>query len=365
MARMVEVRTELESILVEQALAMARELEAVSDAAPDGPVLAVAEMAAVRLGRELTRAALEAALSARPGRPSKGGPRPGLPLRRAPPHQGQGAQDGGDRRRAGRADPPLAALPPVRPDGLPGRRPRRPRRLPQPRATRLACLAAASWSFDVASERLEEIAGLRIDDETIRRHVHRAAAGLAARREAEPPRRPSPPPRASRVPHRRRDGPDPRRLARAEAGPLPGPARRRAGRGGGLGRPRAARADGERRLCDDGRLRGVLGPVGRLGRGAGDRPGRRPDGAGRRGGLDLGGGRRALPGGRPGAGHLPRRPAHRRGGRRPLRRGDARGGRLAGAGAGRAAGRRLAGAAGPRRRHADGGADALGPGGDR
>jgi hypothetical protein len=56
-----------------------------------------------------------------------------------------------------------------------------------PQATRLACLAAASWSFDVASDRLEEIAGLRIDDETIRRHCHRAAVGLAARREAAPP----------------------------------------------------------------------------------------------------------------------------------------------------------------------------------
>jgi len=56
-----------------------------------------------------------------------------------------------------------------------------------PQATRLACLAAASWSFDVAADRLEEIAGLRIDDETIRRHGHRAAAGLDARRQAEPP----------------------------------------------------------------------------------------------------------------------------------------------------------------------------------
>lgn len=57
-----------------------------------------------------------------------------------------------------------------------------------PGATRLACLAAAGWSFDVASERLDEMAGVRIDDETIRRHVHRAAAGLATRREAAPPR---------------------------------------------------------------------------------------------------------------------------------------------------------------------------------
>ena len=62
MERTFTARTELEAILVEQALAMARELEAVSDAAPDGQVLAIAEAAAVRSGRELTLAALEAAL---------------------------------------------------------------------------------------------------------------------------------------------------------------------------------------------------------------------------------------------------------------------------------------------------------------
>ncbi len=62
MTRTIEVRTELESILVEQALAMARELEMVSDAAPDGQVLAVSELAALRAGRELTRRALEATL---------------------------------------------------------------------------------------------------------------------------------------------------------------------------------------------------------------------------------------------------------------------------------------------------------------
>ena len=43
MERMFTARTELEAILLEQALAMARELEAVTDAAPDGQVLAVAE----------------------------------------------------------------------------------------------------------------------------------------------------------------------------------------------------------------------------------------------------------------------------------------------------------------------------------
>jgi hypothetical protein len=56
-----------------------------------------------------------------------------------------------------------------------------------PQATRLACLAAATWSFDIASDRLEELAGVRVDDETIRRHCHRAAEKLTKRREAAPP----------------------------------------------------------------------------------------------------------------------------------------------------------------------------------
>jgi hypothetical protein len=62
MERTYTARTEVEAILLEQALAMARELQAVTDAAPDGQVLAEGEAAAVRLGRELTRRALEAAL---------------------------------------------------------------------------------------------------------------------------------------------------------------------------------------------------------------------------------------------------------------------------------------------------------------
>ncbi len=57
-----------------------------------------------------------------------------------------------------------------------------------PGATRPACLAAASWSFAVASGRLDEFAGVRIDDETIRRHCHRAASAAGRRRESAPPR---------------------------------------------------------------------------------------------------------------------------------------------------------------------------------
>ena len=64
MKRRVEVRTDLQLILVDQALAMAKELELelVSDAVPNGQVLAVTALAAIRTRRELTRHALEAAL---------------------------------------------------------------------------------------------------------------------------------------------------------------------------------------------------------------------------------------------------------------------------------------------------------------
>jgi hypothetical protein len=80
MERTFTARTEVEAILLEQALLMARELEAVTDAAPDGAVLAVGETAAVRLGRELTRRALEAALQ----RQAEAAERKGLPGGPAP-----------------------------------------------------------------------------------------------------------------------------------------------------------------------------------------------------------------------------------------------------------------------------------------
>ena len=80
MGRTFIANTDLEALLVEQALAMARELQAVADAAPDGQVLAVAEIAAVRSGRELTRRALEAALQAQAGPAEK----KGLPAASAP-----------------------------------------------------------------------------------------------------------------------------------------------------------------------------------------------------------------------------------------------------------------------------------------
>jgi hypothetical protein len=80
MERTFTARSQLEAILLEQALAMARELEAVTDAAPDGQVLAVAELAALRSGRELTRLALEAALQ----RQAESAEKRGLPADPAP-----------------------------------------------------------------------------------------------------------------------------------------------------------------------------------------------------------------------------------------------------------------------------------------
>ncbi len=55
-------RTAFQRLMMEQALAMAQELEQAGDAAPDGQVLDQLETLAVTRGRELTRGALEGAL---------------------------------------------------------------------------------------------------------------------------------------------------------------------------------------------------------------------------------------------------------------------------------------------------------------
>ena len=62
--RTIEVRDEIEAAAVEQALAMARELKRLADAAPDGQVLATVERAAVEHGRRFTRDRLQDALNA-------------------------------------------------------------------------------------------------------------------------------------------------------------------------------------------------------------------------------------------------------------------------------------------------------------
>jgi hypothetical protein len=56
-----EAHTDLEAVLLEQALLMERELRATADAVSDGQVLALAKRVALRAGRELPWRALEAA----------------------------------------------------------------------------------------------------------------------------------------------------------------------------------------------------------------------------------------------------------------------------------------------------------------
>jgi len=61
--RDIRVNNPTEALIVEQALAMYREMDRAADAAPDGQVLAQVEQLAVTRGREFTRKSLEAVLN--------------------------------------------------------------------------------------------------------------------------------------------------------------------------------------------------------------------------------------------------------------------------------------------------------------
>ena len=62
--RDVRVESPEEALIVEQALAMYREMRQAAAAAPDGQVLSMAETLAVARGRELSRRSLESVLQA-------------------------------------------------------------------------------------------------------------------------------------------------------------------------------------------------------------------------------------------------------------------------------------------------------------
>ncbi len=55
-----------------------------------------------------------------------------------------------------------------------------------PMAQRLICLAGASWSFDVASQRLEELCGLEVSDTTVREVSQRHGALMLAWQRDDP-----------------------------------------------------------------------------------------------------------------------------------------------------------------------------------
>jgi len=61
--RDIRVNNPTEALIVEQALAMVREMQQTATAAPDGQVLAQVERLAMAQGRELTRRSLEAVLN--------------------------------------------------------------------------------------------------------------------------------------------------------------------------------------------------------------------------------------------------------------------------------------------------------------
>ena len=68
--------TPLQALLAEQALLLAKQLEATADAAPDGQVLARVEALAVPAARELARQAVQATLQAQAQAAEKKGRRP-------------------------------------------------------------------------------------------------------------------------------------------------------------------------------------------------------------------------------------------------------------------------------------------------
>ena len=96
-ARLIQVENAQEALVVEQALAMYRELNQTCKLAPDGEVLNLAEQLAVQRGRELTRKTLEAVLNAQAEEVEKKGRRVGRV-----PAKGRGITGAARRRRSSR-----------------------------------------------------------------------------------------------------------------------------------------------------------------------------------------------------------------------------------------------------------------------
>ena len=74
--RNIRVENPQEALIVEQALAMYREMRQAASMAPDGEVLSVAEGLVVTRGRELMRKSLQSVLQEETQASEKKGPRP-------------------------------------------------------------------------------------------------------------------------------------------------------------------------------------------------------------------------------------------------------------------------------------------------
>ena len=125
--------TPLQSLLVEQALLLARQLEATANDAPDGQVLSAVEATAVPAARELARKAVEATLQQQAPAVEKRATQPRLPAVRATlTKQGTSQPQCPDRRRDRASEPPVSHVPGVSRLPLPARREAWGRRVRQP-----------------------------------------------------------------------------------------------------------------------------------------------------------------------------------------------------------------------------------------
>ena len=188
----IRVENNVERLLVEQALSMARELKEACRTAPDGQALDRAEQVALARGRELTRNALELTLNAEAEEVEK---------QNAP---GRTCECGGPRRHRGsRPRNVLTAAGILKLRRVyftcctcgEGGYPQDVRlgidAYASRQARRLICLAGASWSFDCSSNHLEEFCGLRVSDNTIRGICQAEASGMAGwQRESPDARQP-------------------------------------------------------------------------------------------------------------------------------------------------------------------------------
>jgi hypothetical protein len=99
--RDIRIENPEEALIVEQALAMYREMRRAAAAAPDGQVLSIAESLAVARGRDLTRKSLESVLQEEAREGEKKGARPGA-VDAAGPGSTAGRRSGRSSRRPAR-----------------------------------------------------------------------------------------------------------------------------------------------------------------------------------------------------------------------------------------------------------------------
>ena len=183
-----EFQDERELIAAELAVAMLRELNALTNETTDGQVLAVVERATVEQGRRFVRDRLQYRLNAQVQSLEKRGTRFVLFLRRSPPQPRQAPTE--TRHRRGRRDPHanLVHLPPLRSTRPSPRRAVGRRGIP--RSLRLADSLSGRRPVVVSSSPhqspLREVAGSCVCDNTVRKLCDHHGARMRAWQRDDP-----------------------------------------------------------------------------------------------------------------------------------------------------------------------------------